>query len=531
MNLLNQAIQHNNLDMVKNLIEVQGYSPSYTGSLKTYDLSQTPMVVAAKYNTPEIMNYLIEKGADVNAYWAADLGAPLSHALWYKHVPIVSILLANNATVNPVTDKYSLAQEYLVKSIETNDLTSVENLLKCEPSLKNTSVLNVAFDNDNLNMGAKLIEMGFPVDVTDKYSQALLVKALKSNNMEWTELLLNGGAEVNLPDSNGNTPLIWALSADLKIEMIELLVSHGANVNQINYDGLSALDTAINNADAVVVDCLISHGADLSPKIYSATTPDMTPLEFAVTLGDFEVVKALLEGGSDIHHMSSNNKTALNLALEFGHIGIANMLNTQDADSVKVTSEETHVAHENLDLTDNDTFVNVSNNSVTFMPGENQVQTNYTNVTDIVAEQFNNTLSNQTSEVKSVDMNPALNLTHHNASNISDTFVSHENHTLANNTNVNHFVPEQVNSTFPETNMTLSHVTIKVEPINLNEVLNLTATNESNLLDLLGQDENQTHVNNTNSTEFVFAPANNTFFETNSTLTNLTFEQDVVSFG
>ena len=82
--------------------------------------------------------------------------------------------------------------------------------------------------------------------------------AIKSNNLEKVKELISQGADVNVRDSRGNTPLHQAvrvrrlpsrmrrLSSIERLSLIKMLISAGADVNAKNPRGQTPLDLAKN---------------------------------------------------------------------------------------------------------------------------------------------------------------------------------------------------------------------------------------------------------------------------------------------
>ena len=83
--------------------------------------------------------------------------------------------------------------------------------------------------------------------------------AASKGNKEAIELLLTHGADVNERNSYGLTPLHFAAAAGDK-EIIELLLAHGADVNAATKDGKTPADIAANYKYQDVVDLLRQHG-------------------------------------------------------------------------------------------------------------------------------------------------------------------------------------------------------------------------------------------------------------------------------
>ena len=97
-------------------------------------------------------------------------------------------------------------------------------------------------------------------------------------------LLLDSGADPNLPDDKGRTPLI-ANSRDL--DVAKMLIAHGANVNAREKDGFTAL---MNASSVDLTRLLLQQGANP----FAKTDRGQTALDWAKQMNDKERA-ALLE--------------------------------------------------------------------------------------------------------------------------------------------------------------------------------------------------------------------------------------------
>jgi ankyrin repeat protein len=99
-----------------------------------------------------------------------------------------------------------------------------------------------------------LIENGAEVNIKNTDGETPIHEAY---NMEIAELLINNGADVNVKDKYGRTPLHKAKSMDV----ICLLVKHHADVNAFDNDGLSPICYWRNQKH---IRYLLKHGADIN---------------------------------------------------------------------------------------------------------------------------------------------------------------------------------------------------------------------------------------------------------------------------
>ena len=137
--------------------------------------------------------------------------------------------------------------------------------------------------------------------------------------------------EVNLSDSNGETPLIKAVRSN-DAETFKALLAAGADVNLKSENGSSPLGEAACAGDGYFVKALIEAGADVN----MPGSGGKTPLMEASAAGNEESVKLLLRAGADVNAPwladgLDAGINALSLALENGHTALAELLRENGA--------------------------------------------------------------------------------------------------------------------------------------------------------------------------------------------------------
>jgi ankyrin repeat protein len=104
----------------------------------------------------------------------------------------------------------------------------------------------------------KLLDKGANPNVQDIFGSTPLRIAARCDNPEVVELLLKRGADPNVPDIFGSTPLHIAAECD-NPEVVELLLKRGADPNIPDDDGQTALHKA---AGEKVVQLLVGFKTD-----------------------------------------------------------------------------------------------------------------------------------------------------------------------------------------------------------------------------------------------------------------------------
>ena len=183
----------------------------------------------------------------------------------------------------------------------------------------------------------KKIQSGADVNIKDDYGSTPLFLASEKGYTEIVKLLLEYGADVNVKDNHGETPLYLA-SKNGHAEIVKLLLAHGADVNVRTKHGNTPLYWASSNGHTEVVKVLLTHGADVNVKDSYGDTPLLLVSRYGYT----EMVKLLLEYGADVNAKNNNGNTALRWASSKGHTEIVKLLLAHGADvNVKNNDGET----------------------------------------------------------------------------------------------------------------------------------------------------------------------------------------------
>ena len=124
-----------------------------------------------------------------------------------------------------------------------------------------------------------------------------LMAAVLYGDAPLVNVLLDQGADPNVGNDAGATPLMWALT---DLEKTRLLVERGANVNARSDDGRSPIVIAASvRGNRDVVGLLLDHKANPSVQAPGLIAP-LTAITEAAKQGDEAIIRLLIERGSDV---------------------------------------------------------------------------------------------------------------------------------------------------------------------------------------------------------------------------------------
>jgi ankyrin repeat protein len=267
-----------------------------------------------------IANELLQRGADPNARWLnpAFNNCPLS-ALYGAcgmngNVALGQLLLEAGATPDD--------NESLYHSVEHESADCTALLLAHDATISGTNAVH---------------------------------NAVALGNTAALRLFLQHGADVNerIGTQQGMTLLHWAIDSDQDRDLLELLISHGADLRATSQDGLTPFRRAVRCGHRVAVELLTLRGVaeSLSPdeefvaacmlgdeplvsRLVAArpTFIDELPadcrglLSDAAWRGKLEAVRTMLAVGFDVSWENIHRATALHTAAWQGHLQLVQLL-------------------------------------------------------------------------------------------------------------------------------------------------------------------------------------------------------------
>lgn len=197
---------------------------------QTDQLGRTALMEAASAGALTAVDELIVHGANVNAADRAGFTA-LQLAAQSQHAAVVRRLLRADAQVN-TTNRWQQTALWLV-SWQTRQ--------------------------SNTQVAHSLVAAGAEVNLADEHGNTPMHMAARAGRNRMVAYLLQAGAQVDPRNQRGQTPLYLAVIGN-HLRSARLLLRHGADPN-ISADKRSALEMALQNGYRDIADLLAAYGA------------------------------------------------------------------------------------------------------------------------------------------------------------------------------------------------------------------------------------------------------------------------------
>lgn len=222
-------------------------------------------------------------------------------------------------------------EENLLKAIKNGDDKKIKYLVE----KKNVAVNFVGFLGEmpiltaidqtyNIRPLKLLVELGAEINILNKYGQNPVFRCIDKENLEALDFLIQNKVILNFQHKiSGDTPLIYAIK-EKKSYFMDMLIKGGADVNLENKRKKTALHYAVERKSLEIVKLLTdAYKADVNKK----DEQGKTPLFYAVINESKEMVAHLVKKARAKVNLTDNEgKTPLFYALQTKNDQIFNLL-------------------------------------------------------------------------------------------------------------------------------------------------------------------------------------------------------------
>jgi len=218
-------------------------------------MGNTALILAVEANNPKMVDFLLKKGADPNIENKKHRSA-LKIAKENGFVELMTTIKSHQYQ-DWKTRKNKFSEDALLYAIE-NDITPIvsdflKNGTDSNHTFESTGVpllIQAIFSDGNENVKLLLENNANPNSLFDT-RPAITISAM-FGQYEITKMLLDAGADPNLPDGPLTTALMFA-AEEGHTAVVKLLLEYGADTSLEDLAQETALDKAINNKHIDVV--------------------------------------------------------------------------------------------------------------------------------------------------------------------------------------------------------------------------------------------------------------------------------------
>lgn len=300
------------------LIDVFG---RYGANLNTVTVSGVPSIyLAAQNGHTAVIKKFVEYHADLNISNNDDQ-TPAFVAAKNNNVQALKVLAASGANLE-LRNKNGLSPACIAVIMGHSE--ALEVLIEYKADLKieveGITLLCYAAKNGHGHIIKKLVELGADVNYAGANELLPVHAAAQHGCVDALRLLAELGANLDVP-LKGLTPLYLAVCAR-RIPVIDVLIEYGADMNLTDDNGITPICTAAKWADGLIVEKLAIQGADLD----KANDDWGTPAYIAAQGGFRDVVRVLGDWGADLEKPVTNGNTPAHIATEGGHVSVIDVL-------------------------------------------------------------------------------------------------------------------------------------------------------------------------------------------------------------
>ena len=285
---IHSAIVSKNPEILKLLLEANPKALSHPLVLNSIP---PPVITVCKLGNVEMLEIMLQYGADINTVDPKSYMTPLIVACIDGNTKLIDVLTNSGAKIDKV-----------VPNIGTP--------------------LHAAVETGQKQAAEKLLQLGFPPDTIDSNGVTPLMKAIEWEKIEIAELLLKCGANVSVEHPKTGRPLLHKAAARNQTKMLELLLAHGADINQLTPQGSTALHLAatFGSEDAIALLCSNNCNVNIQNVV------GLTPLAAAIQSKKFAGALMLLKYNPDVNKCDSKQRSPLYAATDFHAIEVVQRL-------------------------------------------------------------------------------------------------------------------------------------------------------------------------------------------------------------
>ena len=225
---------------------------------------------------------------------------PLHYATEGEHEEVILALLAD-------------------KDVLEEDVIKLASLL--EPKSDRARERAVRYDLSPIESARKILKQGADVQLRNNDGKTALMLAIERGNLNIFNILLDAKTNANLKNKAGKTAIMMAMEREL-MPFVDALIPR-CNISIKSGEGKTVLVMAVEKGESNLVKKMT---ARLPRLAHPKDSRGMTALMIALELGHLDIADHLADIESFYRLSDKDGKNALDYALKFGHEALAKKL-------------------------------------------------------------------------------------------------------------------------------------------------------------------------------------------------------------
>ncbi|EAY07633.1 PH domain containing protein [Trichomonas vaginalis G3] len=215
------------------------------------------------------------------------------------------------------------------------------------PGKDKKTPFHLAIENLRFEAADILLSKGANINAVDAQGNTALIMASSKNNLDTIEYLIKNNADINVINNEGINALAESVRSN-KAEVTKYLLDHGATDSGAKIEGQDILEFTVGKEYMHISRILIEHGANADNISIEKPINGLPPLVFAIQIQNMHVLNRILESHPPLD-VIIQNKSFLNFAIEVGDLEIVKALveagidvdaNHTLADAIKYNHED-----------------------------------------------------------------------------------------------------------------------------------------------------------------------------------------------
>lgn len=271
---------------------IRGGTPADRGRREPIPGGMTPLLYAARHGFTDIVDLLLQRGADIHLSDANDI-SPLLMAVENNQVETAKLLIVQGADLNqqdwygrsPLWEAINVRNLYIHNDLFNNFVSNRNELLDLIKLLiEQGADVNVR-TSESPPIRHHLLSITGTLEWVDFTGQTPFIRAARAGDMAVLELLLENNADPHITTFEGTNALMaaaginwvvsqtWTESPENLLAAVKLCFELGMDVNHANSMGLAAIHGAANRGSNDIIEFLVENGARLDIKDNEGRSP------------------------------------------------------------------------------------------------------------------------------------------------------------------------------------------------------------------------------------------------------------------